>query len=101
MAANGVDFRTSWPAIALFSPIYRYVYNRYVRLQGKLGRAMSASAYTAYIFHAPIIVLLAFGLRKIEIELILKFVLVAPLAIFLCFSISTFVRKLLFTKRIL
>jgi fucose 4-O-acetylase-like acetyltransferase len=69
--------------------------------QGKLGRSMAASAYTAYIFHAPIIVLLAFGLRSIEIELILKFVLVAPLAIFLCFSISTLIRKLPFTRRIL
>jgi len=83
--------------IVALSVLFREGCNR----QGKLGKTMAASAYTAYIFHAPIIVLLAFALRKIEIELILKFVLVAPLAIFLCFSISMLIRMLPFTKRIL
>jgi len=69
--------------------------------QGRLGKAMSTSAYAAYIFHAPIIVLLAFALRGIQLDLILKFVVIAPLAVFLCFFISNYIRKLPFVRKIL
>jgi len=62
--------------------------------QGRLLKAMSASAYTVYILHAPVIVFLALGLRGVILDPLLKFVLVAPLAVSLCFLLSNYIRKL-------
>ena len=69
--------------------------------QGKLAKTLSANAYTTYILFAPIIVLLAISLRGIALDPLLKFALVSPLAVFLCFSISHLVRKLPYANKIL
>ncbi len=69
--------------------------------QGRLLKAMSASAYTVYIIHAPVIVFLALGLRGLVMYPLLKFVLVAPLAVSLCFLLSNYIRKLPIARNIL
>lgn len=79
------------------SVLFREKYNS----QGRLAKAMSASAYTAYIFHAPILVFLALSLRGVVLSPLLKFVLVAPLAVTLCFSLSNCIRKLPIARRVL
>ncbi len=83
--------------IIALSVLFREKYNS----QGALARAMSASAYTAYIFHAPILVLLALSLRGVILSPLLKFVLVAPLAVTLCFSLSNCIRKIPIARRVL
>jgi surface polysaccharide O-acyltransferase-like enzyme len=70
--------------------------------QGSLGRFFSKNAYTAYIIHAPIIVCLAWVLRDVSIYPLLKYVLVAPLAIGLCFVFSHFaVRRIPLSEKVL
>lgn len=69
--------------------------------QGRLLKAMSASAYTVYIIHAPVIVFLALSLRGVVMDPLLKFVLVAPLAVSLCFLLSNYIRKLPIARNIL
>ncbi len=76
---------------------FREKYNN----QGRLLEAMSASAYSVYIFHAPIIVFLALSLRGVILDPLLKFVLVAPLAVSLCFLLSNYIRKLPIARSIL
>lgn len=76
---------------------FREKYNN----QGRLAKAMSASAYAVYIFHAPIIVFLALSLRDVILDPLLKFVLVAPLAVGLCFLLSDYIRKLPIARSIL
>jgi glucan biosynthesis protein C len=83
--------------IMTLTVLFREKYNN----QGRLGKAMTASVYTVYIFHAPIIVLLALGLQSIVIDPLLKFVLVAPLAVSLCFLLSNYLRKLPIARNIL
>jgi len=77
--------------------LFREKYNN----QGRLVKAMSAGVYTVYIFHAPIIVLLALALRSINIDPLLKFVLVAPLAVSFCFMLSNYIQKLPVARNIL
>lgn len=77
--------------------LFREKYNS----QGGLAKAMSASAYTAHVFHAPILVFLALSLRGVILSPLLKFVLVAPLAVTLCFSLSYYTRRLPIAKRVL
>ncbi len=69
--------------------------------QGRFLKAMSKSAYTVYIFHAPIIVFLALGLRGIILDPLINFVLVAPLAVGICFLLSNYIRKLPIARNIL
>jgi surface polysaccharide O-acyltransferase-like enzyme len=69
--------------------------------QGRLAGLMSASAYTVYLIHAPVLVLVGLGLRNIALHPLLKFFLVSPLAISLCFMISHYLKKLPIARNIL
>jgi hypothetical protein len=69
--------------------------------QGRLAKAMSAAAYPVYIFHAPVIVLLALAVSGIRLEMGVKFVLVAPVAVALCFLIGYYIKKLPLARSIL
>lgn len=73
---------------------------RYDR-RGGLATAMSTSAYAVYILHTPIVVLVALGLRPIEIYPLLKFVLAALICLPLCFGIGGLVKRLPIATRIL
>jgi hypothetical protein len=75
---------------------FRTRFNR----QGSLARTMSAAAYATYIFHRPTIILLALALQGIRLDLALKFVLVAPLAVALSFLVGYVVKKLPFARDI-
>jgi fucose 4-O-acetylase-like acetyltransferase len=69
--------------------------------QSGLEKAMSESAYTAYIIHAPVIILLALGLRGVRLPLLLKWMIVSGLAVPLCFAFGHFIRRLPIAQRIL
>jgi surface polysaccharide O-acyltransferase-like enzyme len=83
--------------IITLTVFFRKEYNN----QGKLVKALSASAYAVYIFHAPIIVLLALSLQNIVMDPLLKFVLVSPLAVCICFTLSNYIRQLPIARNIL
>ena len=69
--------------------------------QGTLGRTMSSAAYATYILHAPVITVLAVGLDGIEIELGIKFLLVAPLAVSASFLVGYLAKRLPIARNIL
>ena len=69
--------------------------------QGPLVRRLSATAYAAYVVHAPVIVLMALGLRRIELDLALKWVLAAPVAVSLSFVVGHAVKSLPLARDIL
>lgn len=77
--------------------VFRKRFNR----QTSVGKAMSASAYTVYIIHAPVIVLVALALRHLSLYLPLKLALAVLLAVPLCFALGNVIRKLPLAKRIL
>jgi len=76
---------------------FRIKFNRQSALVAKL----SAAAYATFIFHLPVIVLLAIALRGIRLDLGLKFVLVAPVAVSLSFLVGYVVKRLPLARRIL
>jgi glucan biosynthesis protein C len=69
--------------------------------QGTLAKAMSASAYTVYIIHQPVLIFLGLVLSGIRLPHLLKFALIAPVAVALCFLLSNYIRKLPFARSIL
>jgi glucans biosynthesis protein C len=69
--------------------------------QGALGKFLPSHAYTVYIIHAPLIVALAIALRDVQLYPLLKFALVVPIALLLCFTGAYLVRKLPLAHKIL
>jgi glucan biosynthesis protein C len=76
---------------------FRHFLNR----QTRFGSFLSRQAFTVYIIHIPIAVLLALALRGIHLESLLKFSLAALIGVPLCFALAFLVRKIPFASRIL
>ena len=75
---------------------FRTKFNR----QGALAKKLSAASYATYIFHQPVIVLLMIALRPIRLDMELKWLLVAPAAVSLCFLVGYVVKQLPLARRI-
>lgn len=69
--------------------------------QGARAKTLSGDAYAVYFIHAPVIVLLALALSGIQIEMGLKFLFVAPVAVALSFLVGHYVRKLPLARDVL
>lgn len=69
--------------------------------QNTLGKALSSGAYATYVFHMPVIVLLALALRGIQMDMALKFVWIAPIAVALSFLVGYLIKKLPLARNIL
>jgi surface polysaccharide O-acyltransferase-like enzyme len=78
-----------------------FLFRKRLNWQGSVSKAMSASAYTAYIIHAPVVVLVAIAMRNINLYPLLKFALAVLIAVPLCFALGNFIRQLPLAKRIL
>jgi len=78
-----------------------YVFHRYANRQGRLARFLSRNAYTAYLIHEVVIITLAYAVRDVALYPLLKWGLVALVAVPLCFGLSSLIRKLPYTDRVL
>jgi hypothetical protein len=64
-------------------------------------RSLSAASYAVCVLHPLLIVQLALALSSVQLDLSLKFLLVAPLPVALCFLVGHLVRKLPVVRGIL
>ena len=78
-----------------------YAFRRTLNRRGKIAGFLVPNAYTAYIIHAPVIITLAFAVRDVMLYPLLKWVLVALVAVPLCFGLSWLIRKIPYTDRVL
>lgn len=78
-----------------------YLFRRYANRQGRLAAFLSPNAYTAYLIHGPLITALAYAVRDVALYPLLKWGLVALVAIPLSFGLSSLIRKLPYTDRVL
>jgi surface polysaccharide O-acyltransferase-like enzyme len=76
---------------------FRERFNR----QSAIAKAMSDSTFAVYFIHAPVLVLLALRLKALSLYPLLKWVLVSPVAIVLCFVIAYLLKRLPLVRRIL
>jgi surface polysaccharide O-acyltransferase-like enzyme len=85
-------------AVVIIFPIwFRRRFNR----QGRVAKAMSSSAYAVYFIHAPVLVIMALLFRAVSLHPLIKFALIGPLSVGLCFMIGYYLRKLPFVRRVL
>lgn len=74
---------------------------KYANRQGKLASALSASAYGVYVFHPPIIVGISALFLHFDIPQLLKFVVLAPVALISCFSIAWLIKQVPGVKKVM
>jgi surface polysaccharide O-acyltransferase-like enzyme len=90
----------SFIGVALVVAVLVWFRNRFNR-QGRLLQEMSATSYAVYVLHPLIIVPLALALSGISLNLEVKFILVAPLAVLLCFLVAYAIRQIPGVRKIL
>ena len=78
-------------------PLFRRFFNG----QGRFGRFLSQHSYAVYVIHIPIVVVVAFALRGIELAPLLKFGMAAVIVVPTCFAVAFIVRKIPRVSRIL
>jgi glucan biosynthesis protein C len=62
--------------------------------QGALSRAMCVGAYATFILHAPVLVGLTLAVKGLVVPPLLKLILLAPVAVVLCFTAGSLARRL-------
>jgi surface polysaccharide O-acyltransferase-like enzyme len=78
-----------------------YAFRRYLNRQGRLAYFLSRNAYTAYLIHEVVIIAIAYAVRDVALYPLLKWALVALVAVPLCFVLSSPIRKLPYADRVL
>jgi len=69
-----------------------YFFRTYLNKQGRLSSFMSKNVYAAFVFHPLVITLLALLLKDIHLYPMVKYLLVAPIAVFASFGFGHLVR---------
>ena len=78
-----------------------YAFRRYLDRRGRVAAFLVPNAYTAYIIHAPVIAALAVAAQGATLYPLLKWAAVGAVAVPLCFGLSSLIRKLPYTDRVL
>jgi fucose 4-O-acetylase-like acetyltransferase len=84
-----------------FSVALLVAFHAFLNRQSVVGRFLARHAYAVYVVHVPVIVLLALGLRSVELESLLKFGLAAVVGVPLCFAVAYIVRGLPLVRSVL
>ncbi len=112
-ATDNLPFKGGWHWQALTSALWEsflclslciglvYAFRRYANRQGRPARFLTANAYVAYLIHEPIITSVALAAQAVTLYPLLKFGLAALVTIPLCFALSSLIRKLPYTDRVL
>jgi len=78
--------------------LFQHRFNR----QGTLGRVMSKNAYSVYIIHPLVIIPGAYLLRTVSLDPLLKWALISPMLVAICFMVSHWlVRRIPMTEKVL
>ncbi len=93
----------TWESILMIGIIVFLLYFFRERLNktGLVTKSMAANVYTVYIIHQTIVIALHILMLSINIPTIMKFFIVSLIAVPLCFTLSTLIRRIPYAKRVL
>ena len=78
-----------------------YLFRERLNRTSPLARSMAASAYTVYIIHQTVLIVLHVFMLPVNLPTILKFVVVSLIAVPVCFALSSLIRKIPYARRVL
>ncbi len=92
-----------WEQLLGFSMILGLlgIFKKKLNRQGKVAKNLSDSAYGVYVFHTPIIIGISAVFLGFQINQLIKFILLAPLALATCFIIAWLVKQIPVVGKIL
>lgn len=70
------------------------IFKRYFNRQGKVAVLLSGAAYAVFIIHPLVIVSLSSALKNWDVYPVLKFTLLAPVALGACYGIGILIKKI-------
>lgn len=76
-------------------------FREHLNFQNGIMKGLSDSSFTAYIIQVPVLVFLSLGLQSVQLPLIVKFAIVSPIGVSLCYLSAYLVRKIPRADRIL
>jgi len=74
---------------------------KYFNTQGVIARQLSDSAYGVYVFHPPVIVGISALFVGWQINQLLKFVVLAPVALLVCFLLALLIKQIPGMKKVM
>jgi glucan biosynthesis protein C len=77
------------------------LFRRFFGEESRFGKFLSGHSYAVYVIHIPIVVFLAYALRGIDLESLLKFGMAAVIIVPTCFTVAYIVRKIPLASRVL
>lgn len=85
-----------WEQLVGFSLIFGLlgIFKKHFNIQGNFAKQLSGGAYGVYVFHPPILVAISAIFLNMNLPQLLKFVVLAPVALFACFLCAWLVKKL-------
>ena len=78
-----------------------YLFHQHANVQGRVARFLSRNAYSAYLIHEVIIIVIAYMLIGVSLYPLLKWFLMTLIAVPLCFLLGRLVRILPYADRVL
>jgi glucan biosynthesis protein C len=69
------------------------IFKQKLNTQGKWAKQLSGAAYAVFIIHPLVIVTLSSFLKDWKVYPILKFILLAPVALFICYTLGILLKK--------
>lgn len=92
-----------WEQLVGFSLILALfgIFKKHFNKQGKFAKQLSESAYGVYIFHTPILVGISAVFLDLTIYQFLKFIVLAPIAIVICFVFAWLIKQIPGVKKVL
>lgn len=77
------------------------LFSRRFNRQGRLARILSDNSFAVYVLHSVVIIPLALALSGLQMDLSLKFLLVAPVALTFCYFVAYTLRRIPLVRSIL
>ncbi|MBX2843650.1 MAG: acyltransferase family protein [Flammeovirgaceae bacterium] len=76
------------------------IFKKKLNFQGKIAKSLSGTAYAVYVFHTPIVVITTLYIQSWNINLFLKFIILSPFVVFLCFGMGGLVKQIPWLRKV-
>ncbi|PKP33387.1 MAG: hypothetical protein CVT99_00080 [Bacteroidetes bacterium HGW-Bacteroidetes-16] len=70
------------------------IFKEKINQQGKLAKSLSGAAYAVFMIHAPVIVFISLSLKNWDLYPVVKFIVIAPISMILCFGLGMLLKKI-------
>jgi len=77
------------------------IFRKRFNTPGVFQKFLSRNAYTVYLIHAPVLVIIALAMRPLMLHPLLKLAILASAGISACYILSHLIRKIPYTDRVL